>query len=158
MTRSAWRIATDAPDWEATDLSGCGAERSGGRWNRKGTPVLYAASSIALACLETVVHLNAAARLPLNRYLVRIDIPEALWNARTVFQAGGHVGWDAEPPGRVSLNWGQAWLQGGQSLLASVPSVVVPEEDNVLINPAHADIAHLAPCKLRRWIYDGRLV
>ena len=159
MTVAVWRIASDAPDWEATDLGGAGAERTGGRWNRPGTPVVYASASVALACLETVVHLNGGG-LPLNRYLVRIDLPDALWAARTVFDeaADEAVGWDAEPAGRVSLAWGQAWLLGRASVLASVPSIVVPEERNVLVNPAHADAARLKASKQRKWIYDGRLV
>ena len=156
MTVAVWRIASDAPDWEATDLGGRGAERTGGRWNRRGTPVLYASSSIALACLETVVHLNAGLGLPLNRYLVRIDLPDEIWARRTAFDAG-QIGWDAEPPGRVSLNWGQEWLLSARTLLAEVPSVVVPEERNLLINPAHADATRLRATKLRKWLYDGRL-
>ncbi len=156
MTIAVWRIASDAPDWDATDLGGRGAERTGGRWNRKGTPVVYAASSVALACLETVVHFNAGFGLPLNRYLVRIDIPDALWTARLGFDRS-LIGWDAEPPGRVSLNWGQEWLLSGRNLLAEVPSVIVPEESNLLINPAHPDAAQLRTTKLRRWLYDGRL-
>lgn len=51
-----WRIGADTPDYEAHDMSGKGAERTGGRWNRLGTPMLYAASSRALACLESVVN------------------------------------------------------------------------------------------------------
>ena len=69
-----WRIAADTPTYEADDLSGKGAELSGGRWNRKGTPLIYASVSRALACLETVVHLTQTP-LPLNRYLVEIRVP-----------------------------------------------------------------------------------
>jgi len=46
---------------------------------------------------------------------------------------------------------------GGVSLLARVPSVVVPEEFNVLINPVHADIAGVEAEKVRKWLYDARL-
>ena len=91
MTVSVWRIATDAPDYTADDLSGEGASRSGGRWNRVGTPVLYASGSIALACLETVVHLRAD-DLPLNRYLVQIDIPDAVWKAASHLDARMNLG------------------------------------------------------------------
>jgi Uncharacterized conserved protein len=132
---SVWRIATDTPHYTADDLSGQGAERSGGRWNERGTPMVYASSSCALACLETVVHLAGGLPLPLNRYLVRIDIPPALWAARTVFDAAQMVGWDAIPAGRVSLAWGRAWAHAGASVLAQVPSAIVPEESNLLINP-----------------------
>jgi RES domain-containing protein len=56
VSRTAWRIATDTPDYEADDLSGAGAKQTGGRWNERGLPLLYASESRALACLETVVH------------------------------------------------------------------------------------------------------
>ncbi|MEP7000949.1 MAG: RES family NAD+ phosphorylase [bacterium] len=152
-----WRIATDTPDYTADDLSGKGAEITGGRWNRRGTPLLYASTSRALACLETFAHLNAGAALPLNRYLVEIDIPHAAWRDRAQFSAAEFVGWDAEPAGKVSLDWGTDWARGMTTLMAEVPSVIVPEESNVLINPAHADSAGLVCDKLRKWLYDPRL-
>ena len=81
-SHAVWRIAVDAPDYGSDDLSGKGAEKTGGRWNRKGTPVIYASGSIALSFLETLVHLAGPQPLPLNRYLVKIDIPAAVWKAR----------------------------------------------------------------------------
>ncbi len=159
MTLQLWRIATDTPHYRADDLSGTGAKLTGGRWNRPGTALVYAAESIALAALETVVHLTGGTPLPLNRILVRIDVPAAEWAARAVFDrtAGAGVGWDVEPPGIVSLDWGDAWAAAGTSLLAEVPSVVVPEASNVLINPAHPALATLRVTRVRRWTYDGRL-
>jgi len=151
-----WRIATDTLEYTADDASGAGAERSGGRWNPRGTPLMYASSTRALACLETVVHLGGAVALPLNRYLVRIDLPPDLWAVRTVFDAAQHVGWDALPPGRVSVAWGAAWAHGGASCVAEVPSVIVPEESNVLINPRHPQAQRITVRKQRRWLYDAR--
>lgn len=158
MSVSLWRIATDSRDYEAHDLGGKGAEKSGGRWNRPGRPVVYSATTIALACLETVVHLNAVG-LPLNRFLVRIDVPDDLWAARQIMTANAlPVGWSAVPEGKVSLDVGDQWLQGGAGVLLVVPSVIVPEEFNVLINPQHADAAQIQAEKVRPWFYDGRLV
>lgn len=154
---TAWRIAVDAPGAPAADLSGKGAERSGGRWNRRGLPVVYAASSIALACLETVVHLNAG-RLPLQRYLIRIDIPDDLAVAAELVATQKLPGWDALPPGNVSLDYGDDWLKRKRSALLIVPSVIVPDEANILINPAHPDAALIRAVKLRRWEYDQRLL
>ncbi|MBS0501299.1 MAG: RES family NAD+ phosphorylase [Burkholderiaceae bacterium] len=151
-----WRIATDTPDYTADDASGAGAERSGGRWNARGTPLLYASSTRALACLETVVHLGGGLALPLNRYLVRVDVPADVWAARAVFDPAVNVGWDALPPGRVSIAWGTAWAQGGASCVAEVPSVVVPEEGNLLVNPRHPQAGRIRLVKLRRWLYDPR--
>jgi RES domain-containing protein len=158
MTVELWRIATDTPDYTADDLSGEGAKRSGGRWNRAGLAVTYTAGSIALACLETIVHLGAA-NLPLNRYLVRIDVPDEVWaRATSLDVASVPVGWDALPAGRVSLDLGGAWLidRTAQALLR-VPSVIVPEEANVLINPAHPDARLLVATKVRKWLYDLRV-
>ena len=157
MTRYAWRIAADTPDYGADDLTGKGAEKTGGRWNRKGTPLIYASASIALACLETLVHLAGGIPLPLNRYLVRIPISPAAWRKRIVFDPSTHVGWDAEPPGLVSMNWGTEWARSGASLVAEVPSVIIAEESNILINPAYSGAARLKVTKIRKWSYDLRL-
>ena len=153
---SLWRIGADTPSYQAHDLSGKGAETSGGRWNPVGTPMVYASTSRALACLETVVHL-AKIPLPLNRYLVQISVPAAAWAAATELDPAALVGWDAEPAGQTSLEWGRAWARSGVSMLARVPSVIVPEEFNVLVNPKHQDFAGLSALKVRRWLYDARL-
>lgn len=151
-----YRIATDTPLYEADDVSGRGAWHTGGRWNRAGVPMLYTSISRALACLETVVHFGDEP-LPLNRYLVEIAVPANCWSARTMFDVSAHVGWEALPAGRRSIDWGTFWSLGGQALLAEVPSAIVPEEANVLINPTHPDAVHVRARKVRRWTYDGRL-
>jgi RES domain-containing protein len=156
-TVRTWRIATDTPDYGADDRTGEGARRSGGRWNRPGVPMLYASRSQALACLEVVVHLNSGDDLPLNRYLVAIELSVHDWRQRTVFDPGENVGWDARPPGLVSLDWGSNWAQGVDTLVAEVPSVIVPDESNVLLNPQHAGMSKVAISKVRRWDFDRRL-
>ncbi|ESQ86872.1 hypothetical protein ABAC460_21890 [Asticcacaulis sp. AC460] len=157
MTVSVWRIATDTPDYTADDLSGAGAKTTGGRWNRQGTPLLYAAQSVALACLETFVHLRGN-NLPFNRYLVRFDIPDAVWvRAERLDRDTAPVGWDALPTGKVSLDFGDGWALSRRSAILVVPSIVVPEESNILINPHHSDAASVTAVKLRRWQYDSRM-
>jgi RES domain-containing protein len=150
-----WRIGVDAPRYEAHDLSGKGAEQSAGRWNRAGIPMVYASTSRALACLETWVHL--APPMPLNRYLVELTVSDAAWRSAAVVDPHRLVGWDAEPVGKASLDWGVSWARKAQTLLARVPSIIVPEEWNVLINPAHTDIATVRAVKVRKWLYDTRL-
>lgn len=158
MTTSLWRIASDGPSWKATDLSGDGARATGGRWNSKGRPVLYASSSSALACLETVVHLAGGLPLPLNRSLVRIDVPDDIWASRDVWTADDlELGWDAEPPGTVSIALGDAWLAGNGECIVQLPSAIVPEDWNVLINPAHAGAGAIRATRVRAWRYDRRL-
>lgn len=107
-----------------------------------------------MAALETIVHLNAPA---FNRYLVRIDIPDSVFASAKVLSPFP-VGWDAEPAGMVSVNAGQAWISSNASALLLVPSVIIPEESNVLINPAHVDAKAIKATKIRRFIYDGRLM
>jgi RES domain-containing protein len=137
MGHTVWRIGTDTPDYGADDRSGKGAEKTGGRWNREGAPVLYASSSRALACLETLVHLSGFEPLPLNRYLVEITIPQASWKTRRTFDRN-------------------VWLDSRESLVAIVPSIIVPEEENVLLNPKHPDAEKLHVAKQRKWTYDLR--
>ncbi len=157
MSETVWRIATDTPAYVAEDLSGAGAKSSGGRWNSAGMAMVYTSQTRALACLETVVHLNAGG-LPLNRYLVQVTIPGALWaNAQRMTASSLPVGWDALPAGRDSIRFGDNWTASGRSALLVVPSVIVPEEFNVLINPLHADSALITAVKIRKWPYDPRL-
>ena len=157
MSVTLWRIATDTENCEAHDLGGKGAEKTGGRWNRPGWPVVYTSTTIALACLETAVHLNAGG-LPLERFLVRIDVPDEVWEARRVLDSAHlPIGWSAIPEGKVSLDIGRDWLQPGGAALLMIPSVIVHEEFNVLINPKHAEAKAISAQKVRRWFYDNRL-
>lgn len=158
MTATLWRIATDTKTYDADDLSGAGAQTTGGRWNPPGTPLVYTSQTQALACLETIVHLNAGG-LPLNRYLVAITIPPAVWGAaRTETATTLKVGWDADPAGRTSVQLGQAWIKSNASALLLVPSVIVPDEYNVLINPLHPHSKTITAVKIRKWLYDPRLI
>jgi RES domain-containing protein len=157
LSVTVWRIATDSKTYEADDLSGAGAKTTGGRWNTEGDPVVYASETQALACLETVVHLNAGG-LPFNRYLVAITVPAAIWaNARTETPGSLPVGWDANPSGRASIQFGSAWIRTMACALLRVPSVIVPDEYNVLINPLQPDSKTITAVKRRRWLYDPRL-
>lgn len=154
----AWRIAPDTPSYSADDRSGTGAKNTGGRWNRPGLPVLYCADTPALACLETLVHLGASS-LPLNRYLVAIEIPDPVWAIRQIRSPSSlPAGWDAHPFGPASLDLGEAWLQSNETAVLEVPSAIVPEDSVLLINPLHADSAGITSSKLRQWTYDPRLL
>lgn len=155
MTVTAWRIASETPDYNAHDMQGIGARTTGGRWNSKGTAVVYCASSIALATLETV-HYFSGDGLPYNRYLVRIEIPPALWAARRVLDPPP-AGWDAIPAGLTSRTAGDAWARARDTALLLVPSVIVPDEYNVLVNPRHDGAAAIGATTIRRWHYDPRL-
>lgn len=158
MTVHLWRIAADTPSWTAEDMAGKGAAHKGGRWNGPGEHVTYTSTTIALAAWETRAHLGrSGAQLPFNRFLVRIDVPINVWAARTQVPRPLAVGWNAIPEGMVSRGIGSTWLATGASALLVVPSVIIEEEDNVLINPAHPDAKYLSATKVRRFLYDHRV-
>ncbi len=154
MTVAIWRIATETATYAANDMSGSGAKQSGGRWNSKGTPLIYCAPSIALAALETIHYLKTGG-LPFKRYLVRVDVPDDIWSVHQRLDPlpGG---WDAIPAGISARLAGDAWIASGTAALLFVPSVIVPDEHNVLINPAHPDTSRITATTLKRWIYDPR--
>ncbi len=153
--KTLWRIAAVTPAYTADDMSGASSSMSGGRWNSKGVPMVYTGESIALTVLETLVHIRTGG-LPLNRYLVEILIAPPVWQRRTVLNKAP-VGWDAQPWGFPSMAAGNAWKAANVSALMVVPSVVVPEENCVLINPDHPDAATLQVRMVRKWMYDARL-
>jgi formylglycine-generating enzyme required for sulfatase activity/RES domain-containing protein len=162
---SIWRIASEGHTWKANDLSGNGAARYPGRWNSLDRPIVYSSSSIALACLETVVHLAGDDSLPFPRQLVRITIPSEHWKQRRMFANEELSGWDSAPTPEHAENqfadtraWGDDWLLGLDSLLAEVPSVIVPEETNLLLNPRHPAHGELKAEIVRPWFYDARLL
>jgi len=162
---SIWRIASQGLTWKANDLSGSGAALHPGRWNSLDRPIVYSSSSIALACLETVVHLAGDDPLPFPRQLVRITIPSHHWQQRKRFAKQELSGWDSAPTPEhaedwlaATRAWGDAWLLGLDSLLAEVPSVIVPEETNLLLNPRHPAHGELVAEIVRPWVYDTRLL
>jgi RES domain-containing protein len=152
-----WRICRETPKFKADDLSGGGAKAFGGRWHKKGTPVIYAATTIALATLETLAHLgdNIAIR---NAFLVCIRVPESAWTKREYIDGASlPPSWLAEPPGATSIEFGDDWLKTNSTALLMVPSVIVPEEYNALINPLHPSATTITSSVVRQFVYDSRL-
>lgn len=149
-----WRIATETRTYAAADLSGQGAALHPGRWNAAGQPVVYAAPTLALAVLETVAHMHDGG-LPLNRFVVAIDLPPRAWAARrTLMPQDLPATWQAIPPGLASASVGSAWLAQASSLVLLVPSVIVPEEPVALLNPAHPAAQHMVAKAVRPFQYD----
>ena len=157
MTVSLWRVASDTPLWVAEDMAGKGAAHKGARWNHAGEHAAYTATSISLAAWETRAHFGRGGKLPWNRFLVRIDVPDDVWAAREIMVRPPQVGWDAIPEGLVSRAEGSDWLTSGRTALLAVPSVIINEEDNVLVNPAHVDAGRIKATKVRRFLYDHRV-
>jgi len=122
-----------------------GATAAGGRWNPIGTPILYTAQHLSLACIEVLVHLDKS-QLP--RYYVwsRTDLPAA--PTILTFENLSSV---------VSCQAGHAWVSAANQLAIQVPSVIIPEEFNVLLNPRHAGYGSLVWTDPRPFRFDPRL-
>lgn len=138
-------------------MSGKGAASRGARWNHAGERVTYASTSISLAAWETRTHFGRGGALPWNRFLVRIDVPDDIWSARERLPLPPPVGWNAIPEGLVSRELGSAWLKSGRAALWVMPSAIIEDESNILLNPAHVDAARLTATKVRRFVYDPRV-
>lgn len=148
------RIGTTGETWAPNDMTGAGPAKSPGRWNESGQQVMYAAPTLAMAVLETVAHINDGG-LPLNRYVIDIDVPDAVWNARAVLAATALPGgWDAIPQGMVSIAVGSAWYTEAKTALLEVPSAIIPEEPIILINATHPDAASIVATTGRRFHYS----
>lgn len=127
-------------------LSGEGARLYGGRWNPPGRPVVYASESRALAVLETFVHLTLEARA-MRFLLCEIELPARARRQR-----------QREPcTPRESREAGRAWLDAGRTLVLAVPSVIVPEEANVVLNVRHPQFAQLRMAPPQPFSFDERL-
>ena len=149
-----WRIATETREYRANDLSGAGAARDPGRWNAAKEPVVYCAPTIAIAVLETAAHVDDSG-LPLNKYLVEIQVPDSVWALREelVLKALPPT-WGAIPAGAASVEIGSRWLASLRSPLLIVPSVIVPEESASLINPRHPEATNITAKAVRRFEYN----
>lgn len=149
-----WRIATETRKYPAGDLSGGGAATNPGRWNSETQPVLYTAPTISLAVLETAAHIDNGG-LPLNRFLVRINVPDNVWKHREEIDVAALTPtWAAIPAGQGSVNVGSEWLTSLRSPVLLVPSVIVPEERVALINPTHPLAKHITAKIARAFEYD----
>jgi RES domain-containing protein len=149
-----WRIAAETRQYKADDVSGSGAAKNPGRWNESGQPVLYTAPTIAIAVLETAAHIDDGG-LPLDRFLVSLDVPLAVWRKRTELDPDTlPPTWSAIPAGATSAAIGSGWLKSLRSAVLVVPSVIVPEERAALINPAHPDAFKIKAKVVRPFEYD----
>lgn len=128
----AWRLVKSRRAADA--LTGEGARLFGGRWNLPGTRLVYLADSLALAALETLVHLAPAHR-GIRFVAIRAELPDDLVD--TLPARDLPAAWRAEPALDDTRRIGTRWAAAGTSAALRVPSVVVPVESNVLVNPVH---------------------
>ena len=136
-------------------LDGEGARRAGGRWNNPGSAVVYASSTLSLAALEYLVHVDIE-DVPGDLIAMLIEMPDDV-PIQEVVPDGLPDDWRREPGHSVCVEIGERWLADAQALALRVPSAVIPEEANWLINPAHRDARRVRILSTRRFAFDPRL-
>jgi RES domain-containing protein len=139
----------------AHDLSGRGAEKAGGRWNSRGIPVLYTSQSRALATLELVVHMSFG-YLPKDFKLTSIELSED-YGLREIAEKDLPEDWKQYPFSTVTQKIGNEWIRQVDALILKVPSVVVQEEFNYLVNPLHPDFKYVKIKEVKAFEFDLRL-
>ena len=142
-----------APKWLDSAFSGEGARLAGGRWNAKGVRMVYLASSLSLAALELLAHIDYERAL--NEFkAISVDFDESL--LLSVEAASLPANWGENLASTQAL--GNAWVERQASALLAVPSRIVPVERNYLLNPAHPDADRIRPGEPRPFRYDPRVL
>lgn len=135
------------------DLTGTGAKLYGGRWNSPGFPVVYTAENISLTVLEILVRVDKYS-IPVTYSLVKISFPDTA----TIIEIHEK---------KLKRNWeydlgytqwmGDEFLKANEALIMKVPSAVVPEENNYLLNPGHPDFKKIKITETDAYHFDKRL-
>jgi RES domain-containing protein len=145
-----WRISNHA------GLSGDGGLHASGRWHSRGRRVVYLADHPASALVEVMVHLEIDTEdLPSHYQLLGVEVPD---DAATTALGEYELpeGWRQQIP--ITRARGDDWLRAGTSALLRVPSPIVPEATNYLLNPAHPDAARIGIASALRAAFDPRLM
>ena len=149
---TAWRIV--GARYKDDSFSGEGARLLGGRWNSKGTAVVYTAGSIALASIEMLVNLPGP-KLLKEFFRIPVHIPPDLVIDLPLNNLPGD--WRSTPVSPTTKAIGDRWVKDRKSAVLKVPSVIVPEEFNYLLNPSHPDIEKMTIGTPVKYQFDPRL-
>ena len=147
-----WRITTRK--W-ALDTSCEGARLYGGRWNPIACPVMYAGATIEICALEKFVHLAGSAHPPL--VLVSIDLPDDPGLAYRPQIAALPADWADLPIPASTQEFGRRWVESAQGLTMFVPSAIIPESSNAVINPRHPAYQDIRLEIVRAFAFDARM-
>ena len=136
-------------------LDGEGARRRGARWNPRGIAIVYAASTLSLAVLEVLVHTDIS-DAPEDLLATPIEVPEDIHHEEIAVTSLQRNWRETPAPDRLQAI-GLEWKKRGKSALLAVPSVVIPTEQNWLLDPDHPDFKKLVPGKSQQFHFDPRL-
>ena len=149
-----WRIAREVHCDSA--LEGVGGLMVAGRCHWRGQPILYTSSSAALAALEVLVHVEPL-QAPDDLRLLGLELPDDL-AIESLDLTLLPEDWCGLPASESTQSIGSAWLEGRSSVALRVPSVVVPMETNVLLNPRHPDMGRVRISRNEAFSFDSRLL
>ena len=151
MTIRAWRLVSEARADDA--FSGEGARLYGGRWNPHGLRATYLSAMRSLAALEVLVH--QAEHVPAGRFLFfEVRFPERF--VTTVTPDDLEADWRNYPPQNSTVTLGGAWLKARSSPILRVPSILIPEESNYLLNSEHPRANEIEIGVPRTFTFDPR--
>jgi RES domain-containing protein len=150
---TGWRIVDPAYIDDA--FTGKGARINGGRWNSPGNTIVYTASLVSLAALELIVHVPRARRLP-EYNLISCSFHEVL--VEELDRAKLPPNWRSYPAPPELQELGETWMRAQSSAVLKVPSAVIEEEFNYLLNPAHEDFKSIDIGAARPFRLDYRLL
>lgn len=136
------------------DLSGTGAAMYGGRWNSIGIHIVYTAGSASLAMLESLVHFGG--RIVGDYCQLALEIPEDL--VAVVKEEALPVNWRESPAPDILKTFGNQFITDAKALILRVPSVLVPDEANFLINPKHPEFKRIRTLVKSKIKFDDRLL
>ena len=139
----------------ANDLSGTVAWLNGGRWNSRGKFALYAAQHVSLSKLEVAVHLDLDI-IPNDYVLVEIYLPDGT-TIKTVRMDELESDWNSIPHSESTQLFGDDFLEANQYLAIKVPSAIVPQEFNYIINPKHKDYSEVRVLNVEMFSFDTQL-
>lgn len=137
----------------ASDISGTGAALFPGRWNKKGTPVLYTGESREIALLETLVHLPPMICPSLS--MISIEIPDD--SIKTLNIADLPPNWKHYPAPTVLAQIGHQWIEKSKTIALKVPSCIIPSAHNYILNCQHPDYGKVKIITEESFALDVRL-
>jgi RES domain-containing protein len=152
---TVWRICKS--QYEDSAFEGVGAKKVGGRWNSRGIRVVYTSESLALAALELLVHVHAD-EVPDDLIAIPAEVPDAMiYRPLDSPDQELPADWRSVTGCRELVERGDRWQKSGDSAAMLVPSVVIPEEANLVLNPDHPDFAAVEIGEARPFSFDPRL-
>lgn len=138
----------------ASDISGTGAALFPGRWNQKGTPVLYTGESKEIALLENIVH--APPMIIPDLDILEIEIPDD-----SIFElkiADLPSNWANYPAPSILSEIGQEWVDKGSEISLKIPSCIIPTSHNYILNCQHKDFRIVKVITHEKFYFDPRLI